>query len=197
MFIVFEGIDGCGKSTQILKIVNFFYNTDKYNHILLTREPYKSREIRNILKQDNNPYSQIQELTELYIKDRKEHIEELIKPALEKNIIVISDRYKYSTICYQSAQGQDMNELIKKHENMPVPDFVFIINTSIDAAFERMQNDLDSRENKHKFEKSKEFLEKVRKNYLKMPGIFQDEKIIILDGTKSIKEIFEEIKKHL
>ncbi len=193
MFIVFEGIDGCGKSTQILKLINYFYNLDKHNHILLTREPYKEREIRKILKSEKDPYSQKEKLTELYLNDRKEHINNLIKPSLEKGIIVISDRYKYSTICYQSAQGQDMKGLIKIHENMPIPDFVFIVNTSVKTASMRMHG--DSRD-EQKFEKNKEFLEKVRQNYLKMPKIFPNEIIIIIEGEKSIGEIFEEIKKY-
>ncbi|MDD5192738.1 MAG: dTMP kinase [Candidatus Nanoarchaeia archaeon] len=193
MFIVFEGIDGCGKSTQILKLVNYFYNLDKHNHILLTREPYKEREIRKILKSEQDPYSQKEKLTELYVNDRKEHIKNLITPSLEKNMIVISDRYKYSTICYQSVQGQDVKGLMKMHENMPIPNFVFIINTSVKTASIRMHG--DSRD-EHKFEKNKEFLEKVRQNYLKMKEIFPNEKIIIINGEKPIEEIFKEIKKY-
>src|SRR3989344_1701187 len=141
MFIVFEGIDGCWKSTQILKLVNYFYNLDKHNHILLTREPYKEREIRKILTEEDDPYSQKERLTGLYVQDRKEHIKNLILPSLEKNIIVISDRYKYSTICYQSAQGQDIKELIKIHKEMPIPDFVFIVDTSVKTAMKRMHGD--------------------------------------------------------
>ncbi len=193
MFIVFEGIDGCGKSTQILKLVNYFYNLDKHNHITLTREPYKEREIRKILKSEENPYSQKEKLTELYVNDRKEHIDNLIKLNLEKGVIVISDRYKYSTIAYQSAQGQDIKRLIEMHKDMPVPDFVFIVNTPVKTASRRMHGDSRTEQ---KFEKNKEFLEKVRQNYLKMPAIFPDEKIIIINGDNSIEEIFEEIKKY-
>jgi len=142
MFIVFEGIDGCGKTTQILKLVDYLHKKDKHSHIILTREPYKQKEIREILKSNNNPYSEKEKLTELYINDRKKHIEELIKPALEKNFIVISNRYKYSTICYQSAQGQEMkkelNNLLEQHKNMLIPDFVFIIDTPTEIAIKRM-----------------------------------------------------------
>jgi len=192
MFIVFEGIDGCGKTTQVRKLAKYLFDLNKYNHVLLTREPYKQREIRNILKSNNDPYSQKEKLTQLYVEDRKEHVEESIKPALEKNIIVISDRYKYSTICYQAAQGQDMQKLIEVHNNLPVPDYIFIIDTPTEIAFKRME--IDSREKNHKFEKNKEFLEKVRQNYLKIKEIFPNEKIIVIDGRKPINEIFEKIK---
>tara|TARA_Y100000310_G_scaffold306353_1_gene347418 strand:+ start:5775 stop:6380 length:606 start_codon:yes stop_codon:yes gene_type:complete len=196
MFIVFEGIDGCGKSTQIWKLVNYLSNKSKYNHILITREPYKAREIREILKLDEEPESKAEKLTELFVQDRKEHIDELIKPALEKNIIVISDRYKYSTIAYQTAQGQDINKLINLHKEMPVPDFVFIVNTTLNEAFERMKKD-QIRDKEHKFENSRDFQAKVKENFLKLKSIFPEENIIFLDGDKTIEEIFEDIKNHI
>ena len=195
MFIVFEGIDGCGKSTQIWKLAHYLSNLDKHTHLLITREPYKEKEIRRILRADDNSYGEKEKLTELFVKDRQEHVDELIKPALEKKIIVISDRYKYSTICYQAAQGQDVQKLIEMHKNMPVPDFVFVVDTTSDEAVERMKKDENMRTAAHKFEKNREFQEKVRQNYLKIKEIFPNEKIIILDGNKTIEEIFEEIKK--
>lgn len=193
MFIVFEGIDGCGKSTQVWKSARYFANAGKYNHVLVTREPYKSREIREILKQDEPAETKSEKLTELFVKDRKEHLSEIILPALKNNIIVICDRYKYSTICYQAAQGQDIKKLFEMHKNMPVPDFIFVFDVPVEIAVKRMTKD-NLREKEHKFEKNAAFLEKVRKNYLKMKEFFPEEKIIILDGTKTIEKIFEEIK---
>lgn len=193
MFIVFEGIDGCGKSTQMNILAKYLFELNKYNNVVMTREPYKQREIRKILRQDEDPYSQKEKLTELYINDRKEHINDLIKPSLERNIVVISDRYKYSTICYQAAQGQDINKLIKMHENMPLPDFVFVIDLPAEIAAERMKKET---RNEQKFEKDISFLEKVRQKYLKMKEIFPDEKIIIINGENSVEQIFEEIKKY-
>jgi dTMP kinase len=195
MFIVFDGIDGCGKSAQMDLLANYLFYVSKYNHLMLTREPYKAREIREILKKEEPAEEKAEKLTELFLKDRKEHVEEIILPNLKNNFIVICSRYKYSTIAYQSAQGQDIQKLAKMHEGLPVPDFVFIIDTPSKTAEERMNTDSAARE-KHKFEKDTEFLEKVRQNYLKMPEVFPDENIIILDGNKSIEEIFKDIKKH-
>src|SRR3989344_4178021 len=193
MFIVFEGIDGCGKGSQMQKLANYFSTKNKYNHLLVTREPYKIREIREILKLDEPPEAKAEQLTNLFVQDRKEHIQDLIKPALEKNVIVISDRYKYSTIAYQAAQGQDIKKLVEMHKGMPVPDFIFIVDTSVEEAFRRMNKDKKEniRKSEQKFERSREFQEKVRQNYLKMPELLPDEKIIILDGNKTIEEIFE------
>ncbi|MEM0465762.1 MAG: dTMP kinase [Candidatus Pacearchaeota archaeon] len=195
MFIVFEGIDGCGKSTQIVKFTEFIFNKDKGNHIILTREPYKSKEIREILKINEDPKEKSEKLTELFIEDRRKHIEEIINPALNKNLIVICDRYKYSTICYQAAQGIEIEKLVRLHKYMPVPDVIFIFDLPVDIAFERIKND-KNRKDEYKFEKNKEFLDKVRKNYLKMKKIFQNENIVIINSNKTIEEIFEEIKSY-
>ncbi len=82
------------------------------------------------------------------------------------------------------------------HEGMPVPDYVFIIDVPATTSSERMKKNSEKRDEKHKFEKNLEFLEKVRQNYLKIPEIFPKERIIIVDGSKSIEEISEEIKKY-
>tara|TARA_Y100000310_G_C20564756_1_gene754905 strand:- start:395 stop:1003 length:609 start_codon:yes stop_codon:yes gene_type:complete len=195
MFIVFEGIDGCGKSTQIWKLADYLSSKDKYNHILVTREPYKAREIREILKLNESPETKADKLTELFVQDRKEHVQELIKPALEKGIIVISDRYKYSTIAYQSAQGQSTNDLVELHTGFPIPDFVFIVDVDLDKASERMKKD-QIRDVEHKFEKNRDFQGKVKENYLKLIDLLPEENIIVLDGNKTIEEIFEDVKKH-
>jgi dTMP kinase len=195
MFIVFEGIDGCGKSTQMLKLADYLFKKNKYTHIVLTREPYKKREIREILKSNNNPDSEKEKLTQLFIQDRREHINDVILPALQRNITVLSDRYKYSTICYQAAQGGNIVELIEKQKDMPIPDFVFIIDTPVEIAIDRMMNDLGKRDAVHKFEKSPEFLEKTRQNYLRLQYL-PKEKIILVDGRKTINEIFDDIKRY-
>ncbi len=197
MFIVFEGIDGCGKSTQIFKISEYLYSLSKYSHLLITREAYKDRKIREFLKQVESK-EKAERLTKLFVEDRKEHIKDLILPNLKKEVIVISDRYKYSTIAFQAAEGKDIQELVKMHENMPLPDFVFILDISSEIAFKRINKRTAEKKisEANKFEENREFLEKVRQNYLKMKTIFPDENIIIINGEKSIEEIFEEIKKY-
>ena len=191
-FIVLEGIDGSGKSTQILKIAYNILGKSKYNHILLTREPYKKEEIRAILREDSDPYSQAKKLAELFVQDRKEHAKEFIIPNLEKGIHVISDRYKLSTIAYQSAQGIPVQELIDMHANLPIPDITIIVDLPAERAAERMSRD---NRNEHKFEADVQFQEKTRQNYLKLQKVLSNEKIRIVDGTKSIEELTKDIIK--
>lgn len=191
-FIVFEGIDGCGKTTQLLLLAKYIINKDKYASVCITREPYKSREVRKILKRNENPYKEAEKLAKLFVKDRKEHIREVILPSLKKGINVLCDRYKLSTLVYQSTQGIQIQKLINMHKNMPVPDITFIIDLPADLARKRMKK--EGRKMEQKFEKSIEFQELLRKAYLKMPKILRNEKIFIIDGTKNPEEVFDAIK---
>ena len=191
MFIAFEGIDGCGKSTQIKKFAEYLFSKDKHNHVVLTRNPYKDTDIRGILRQDDDPLSQADKLANLFIEDRKLHAQELIIPNLEKAHFVVSDRYKFSTIAYQGAQGLSIPDLIKRHEGLPIPDITFIIDISAQDSSLRMKKE-ESR-NEHKFEADLIFLENVRQNYLKIKDFLPDEKIFIINGKRDIETIFKEI----
>ena len=191
IFITFEGIDGCGKSTQIKKFVNYLFSKDKHNHVVFTRNPYKDTNIRAILREDDDPLTQAEKLANLFIGDRKVQAEELIKPNLEKGFFVVSDRYKLSSIAYQSAQGIDIQDLINRHEGFPIPDITFIIDLSSEIASERMKNEAERSE--HKFEANLDFLEKTRQNYHQSKELLSGEKIFIIDGNRDIEEIFNEI----
>ena len=191
-FIVFEGIDGSGKSFQIRKLTEFISNLDKHSHILITREPYQEREIREILKLAEKPEERAEKLAELFVKDRNEHVSELILPNLNRSVIVISDRYKYSTICYQAAQGLEVNKLVDMHKNLMIPDIIFVIDIPVSVAMERMQKD-NIRKTEQKFEKNPVFLEKVRQNYLSLPKLFPNENMFIINGNKSIEDVSKEI----
>jgi len=190
-FIVFEGIDGCGKGTQFKLFHNFLWDLSKFNHIVATREPYKSKEIREIMAEDKDAYSRPEECAGLFIKDRFMHAEEVIQPALEKGLVVLSDRYKYSTIAYQSTQGMPIKWLIHHHKGLPVPDLVYLIDVPVEVAAERMKAQKDGREKK--FESNLDFSGKVRKNYLSFPALFPEEDIRVIDGVKPIEEVHQEI----
>ena len=193
-FIVFEGIDGCGKSTQLKLISSYLFESDKSNHIFLTREPTAiskyGDEVRRLLKESSDIKKDQKEFTSLYIKDRKFHVKKQILPMLKQGVIVLCDRYKYSTFAYQLAQGADLNYLLKQQENLIKPDLVIVFDISAEEAMKRISKNTTSRD---VFEK-KQFLEKVRENYLKMPDIFKDENIVIINGKGEKEEVFKKIK---
>ena len=192
LFIAFEGIDGCGKSTQVWKTAKYLADKSKYNHVVVTREPYKNQDIRKILQSEDDPYSQAMNLAELYIEDRKRHAEEILNPNLEKGCIVISDRYILSTFAYQQAQGISMDKLVKMHNTgslLPFPDITFVVDVPAEVAIERMKKDM-GRNVEQKFEKNAEFISKIRNNYIELarPNNYNP---ALIDGRKSIEEIFE------
>ena len=196
LFIVVDGIDGSGKSEIIKMLHNYIFSKNKKYRILTTREPthgkYGSR-IREMLGKEKDPRSSREKIAELFIKDRQEHLKNAIEPFLKKSSgneinIVICDRYYYSTIAFQGAQGLDVNELIGKNKNFRKPDVTFILDVDPELALKR----IEYRE-KEKFEKL-EFMKKIRANFLKLPSLLKDN-IKIINSNKTLNEVFEDIKK--
>ncbi len=125
-FIVFEGIDGSGKSTQMRRLADSLRKATYA--VVETREPTEGpygRKIRALYR-DRTSVTPEEEI-ELFINDRRQHIEEIIEPALSSGKIVLCDRYFFSTAAYQGAAGCDPEEILARHEFAPVPDLVIII----------------------------------------------------------------------
>lgn len=188
--IVFEGIDGSGKTT--LSKMLFAYLKAKHYNVVWCMEPSASKwgeKIRKIAKsQDNIP---IEEELHYFIEDRKWDVEHNIKPALEQNKIVILDRYYFSTACYQGARGLDINRILQFNQSFaPEPDMTFIIDVEVKIGMSRIKKNRDSKVKL--FEKEK-FLKRVRENYLQLNG----EKIQIINGNRTLESIFSDIKKIL
>ncbi len=198
-FIVLEGIDGCGKGTQIKKLHNFIFEQDKKNEIFTTREPTYGNygmKIREILKKDNCPFKNSKNLLNLYTKDRKEHTK-LIKKFISRKkgkikYFVLSDRYYHSTYAYQQTQGIDFKIIHKTQKGFLKPDITIILDLKPEIAYKRME---DGRTSKEKFEKL-EFMEELRKNFLNLREKL-DENICVVDSSKSKIEVFEQIIKVL
>ncbi len=198
-FVVFGGIDGSGKGTLINILKNYLlgkgYSKDE---ILVTHEPSKSKfgkEIKRLLKVEKDPSANATKFLDLYVKDREEHLRKEVLPALEKGKIVLCDRYKYSTIVYQSIQGIPKEDIIELHAAMPVPDLVMILDLPVDIALKRIDAD-EKRRELEKFEK-KQFLEKVRKGFKELPAVLPEENIIIIDSSKPIEKVAERAKEEL
>src|SRR3989344_2991635 len=196
LFIVVDGIDGSGKSEIIKLLHNYLFSKNKKYRILTTREPTNGKygnQIREMLRDEKDPQSSSIKLMELFIKDREDHLKNTIEPFLKNSgenelNIVLCDRYYYSTIAFQGAQGLDINELIGKNKNFRKPDVTFILDVDPELALKR----IEYRE-KEKFEKL-EFMKKIRENFLKLPSLLKDN-IKIINSNKTLGEVFEDIKK--
>lgn len=200
MFIVLDGIDFCGKGTQAGLLVEYLMNHPldqefKLINVLHTREPSNSPftlEIRETLQSELDPSAKKQRLTELFVKDRQFHLDNVILPALKAGVWVVCDRYMYSTLAYQSAQGVDMNELVRMHEGMRVPDAVFVIDVPGKESLARKARKRDKRPDEM-FDQV-DFQERLRENYLGLRTRLPDHPLRVLDGVRPIQDIAGEIR---
>lgn len=120
--IAFEGIDGCGKSTQLELLAGVL--RARGLAVVTTREPTSGEHGRRIreMAQSGQPVVPEEELR-WFVQDRRVHVRELILPALESGAHVLCDRYYHSTVAYQGARGHDPWQLLAAAEaEFPVPD---------------------------------------------------------------------------
>jgi len=193
-FIVFEGIDGCGKGTQLKLVHNYLWNLSKNIDIYSTREPTRAyKEIRERMAKGKDVKKDAEWYAQMFVQDRWNHVRELIKPALAKGVTVLCDRYKYSTLAYQHTQGLKLQGLIKNHNGLLVPDLTMIFDCPAKIAFERRKKEGAT----DVFDRDLEFQEKLRQNYLKLKKALPDDNIVIIDGSKSIEDVFVDVKKEL
>jgi len=198
IFIVFEGIDGCGKSTQVSHLHNYLFRKDKRVRILSTREPtygQYGKKVREMLSKHADPYSDSDKLLDLYVKDREEHLKHVIKPFLKSkddNIhIVLCDRYYYSTIVYQSVQGVDTTKVIDLNKDFLKPDLTIICDLEPEIALKR----ISSGRAIEKFEKL-DFMKKLRTRFLDLKELMPDN-IAYIDTSGTEKETFDKIRKEV
>jgi len=187
-FIVFEGLDGSGQSTQASLLRDFLLNQGY--QVVITKEPTKDSEagkkIRQIL--DEKTQEDPSELQKLFAQDRAEHLKNTIVPALEQGKFVISDRYFFSSFCFGASDGVDLDWLIKLNDNFLLPDLSFILKVAPRVCVER----IDKRGTVKTLFEKEEKLTKVWETYKIMPE--RIENVIIIDGERSIEAIHEEIK---
>ena len=202
-FIVLEGIDGAGTSTQGPLLVKYLFEKDKKNVVLLTREPTKlspyGLELRRRLTGDLLPgeitINDPEYWADLFISDRKWHAENVLIPSLQLGLQLVCDRYDLSTEAYQSAQGRDMDELIQKHKGLPIPDLTLLLDLSVELAMQR--GGKDPQRTKEYFD-DHAFQEKVRTNYLvAAQKLSKDRKIVVIDSSHSIEQVANAIQREI
>ncbi len=186
ILIVFEGIDGSGKSTQAEILLERLQEED-FN-VVYFREPSKGKWGRKIKKKALHPDSlTAEEELDLFLKDRRENVEKNLKPALKKKRVVILDRYYYSTIAYQGAKGIDEKLIRRMNEEFVIePDLVFIFDIDPQKGLERIEN----RRKKDRLFEREDYLVKVREIFRSFKG----EKFVHIDALKSKEEISKEIQ---
>lgn len=183
VFIVFEGIDGSGKSTHIKALAKELKGRG-YN-VIQTSEPSKDR-IGNFIRRyaERNDHRLTPETEALlFAADRFEHVMTVVEPALKRGRIVISDRYLYSSLAYQGAGGLDLDWIREMNRFAPKPDLGILLDLLPEFSLQRVER------RKTVFEVS-DYLRKVRNIYLRL---VEEGELVKVDADKPRKAVQEEV----
>ena len=192
-FITFEAIDGSGKSTQLrmlaseLRLRGF--------QVLPTCEPGGTplgRRLRVAFLETEETVSPLAELL-LFAADRAQHVDFLVKPAIEEGKIVISDRYSDATFAYQGAgrgfPESTVNQIIQLATSGLKPDLTLFFDLPIEKALLRTNNRTNAGEQKNRMDKeTAEFYVRVREGYLKIAAQ-EPERFLVVDADGSTNEV--------
>jgi dTMP kinase len=201
-FITFEGVEGCGKSTQIAMLTEHLKT--KGRAVVLTREPGGtkiSEKIREILL--DSAHTDMDPVTELmlYAASRRQHVTEVIEPALAKGNIVLCDRYADATTAYQgAARDIDFKILGQLHEIATdglMPEVTILLDCPAEVGLgrARSRNASDGAEgSSDRFEQEKMvFHKRVRDGYLAIANAERD-RVHVVDATQSIEDMHSSIR---
>ncbi len=187
VLIAIEGIDGAGKTTMVRRLYDQFSRI--HYKVSSFKEPTDGKYGQKIKKlaQDGRDNISVEEEMQLFLLDRKEDCEKNIKPALDRNEIVLMDRYYFSSVAYQGARGLDKSIILRENEKIAVkPDIVIILDCAVKIGLTRIR--YQRGEVPNHFEKE-EHLEEARKIFLKMEAPY----IQRIDSSRPEEQVFEHI----
>ncbi len=196
VFISFEGIDGCGKTTMQRLCGQWLESRGK--RVLLTKEPGDSdfgRTFRQMLLHTQMGEMNMATEALLYAADRARHVDKVIKPALDQGMVVLCDRYVDSTIAYQGGgRGMDMDLLWQINRFATgglFPNLTFYLRLDIGQMNARLTANKDRME-----KESPHFFTQVAAKYDELTAKFS-ERIMIVDANRNVEEVFSQIQRKL
>jgi dTMP kinase len=200
LLITFEGIEGSGKSTQIQSVTAWLKELLPGREILLTREPGGTPLADQIREKLLTISSQIDAETELFLYEvaRRDHVEEVLRPALRRKAIILCDRFIDSTVAYQGyGRGLSIARIMALNHIASgglMPHLTFLLNLPVTEGLRRARS--RSRAMDRIDLESKRFHERVRKGFLSLAR--KDKKRFkVLDARQSPEAIFEALRRHL
>lgn len=199
LFLTFEGVDCCGKSTQA-ELLRRYLEKTTHKEVIITEEPggtplgKKLRQL--ILHPERNCYPGTMAEIYLYMADRLQHIQDVIVPNLDAGNIVMSSRFIDSTFAYQGhGRGVDLNvlEMLNAFHGFAWPDKTFLLNISGDVHRQRIaqKQHLDIME-----QETLAFNQRVRDGFLACAERYPD-RIVVIDGEQRISDVHDAIVGHV
>ncbi|MEW6379098.1 MAG: dTMP kinase [bacterium] len=188
LLIIFEGIDGAGKTTQARRVTAWLKEQGLPAASFSEPSPHGvyGKKLRQIILHGREKITPQEEM-ELFLKDREEDVQKNILPALMQGSIVVMDRYYYSNMAYQGALGIDVNHIQALNEKIaPRPDMVIILDLDAQAGLHRI-NTL-RREKENHFERE-DYLRKVSQIFREMKG----DHIYHLPASRPLEEVNAEV----
>lgn len=202
MFVTFEGIEGCGKSTQCRLLARWLQ--DRGQDVLISREPGGSplgTRIRELLlsMEYENMSSECELL--LYLADRAQHVDTVIRPALDRGQTVLVDRFADSTVAYQGYGRGISLETLNFLNRLAVrdlwPQLTVIIDIPVDVGLKRARQrnrELGTSVTEGRFEAEQlEFHQAIRQGYLELAAA-HPERCAVIDGHRAEEDIAEDIR---
>ena len=193
-FITLEGIEGSGKSTSLDTISKILETLDI--EFIITKEPGGGplgKDLRKILLDKKTSISPEVELL-LMMADRKNHIDNIVEPSLEKGVWVISDRYLDSSYAYQGGGRQidtSKIDLLTELLKLPIPDLTILFDLSPEIALQRAKN----RSELDRFESEPiDFHQRIREAYLNLAND-NVERYVVIDASKDIQNVKDQVQK--
>ena len=179
-----EGIDGTGKSTQARLLAEELRG--RGHRVILSREPTDGAFGRRLRDSATSGRLSAEEELQLFLQDRREHVETLIEPALRGGEIVILDRYYFSSMAYQGIRGFDPQEIRRANEDFaPRPDLLLLLDLSLDLALSRIgvrdgtANEFEQRDALHR---CREVFHSITDDFMR-----------VIDASGPVEQIHQEI----
>lgn len=194
LFITFEGIEGCGKSTQVGLLADWF-NRQRYNDVVVTREPGGTAigdNLRNLLLDPDFKEMTAATETLMYAASRAQLVSQVIRPALQSEKVVICDRYIDSTLAYQVwGRGLDFQTVVSINEWATgglIPDLTFLLRVSAELGLGRAIG----REPDRLEQESLHFHRLVEAGYEEL-AVKYIERFVLIDARDPISEVHKHV----
>ncbi|MEY2600552.1 MAG: hypothetical protein RLZZ142_2811 [Verrucomicrobiota bacterium] len=187
LLVVVEGVDGAGKSTVLKRLADWC--AERSLDFVLSREPTDGPWGRRIRESAVVGRLSLEEELELFLQDRREHVQNLIRPALDRGAVVLLDRYYFSNAAYQGARGADPESVLRRNECFaPAPDLVLLLDCDPRVTLERVRQrggGVDEFERLDALERVREIFLKIRR-----PGV---EVVSAEEGPETVGAVCERL----